>query len=155
MPSLLTLYYIIMDKSLPSTQVLCHICQRQISRTNLARHRRRCTTDRPAKRGGSRRKSGICMRDCYVVIRRLSPSHYQELGDSDQQTTEQTRRRHRRRAGFSAHETAFLSHRFNGLLGQSIRYLKIKQLLKTDTDGLDIMEKYTMLQIRDKIKCTK
>ncbi len=168
-----------MDPILSSTNATCESCQKQISRSNIAKHRRKCSTDRPAKRGGNRCLPGIdkklhtttfplshdhtkqnshfhsddsimnhaYIKDCYVMLHRIRPSQYP--------VSLQCRRLHRRRAGFSLEETAFLHQTFNGQLRISHRFLKIRQLLKTDKDGLDILSKYTILQIRDKIKCMK
>ena len=155
-----------MDKPL-HLKVYCELCKRRISRPNLAKHRRKCTIDRPAKRGGDRHASRIdipChttilpsdnqnktdditkmypnLRDCCVVLHRLKPSQYQYPV-------------HRRRAGFSCTELDFLRETFSGQLGQSLRFFNIKQLLASNKVGLDMLDKFKLLQIRDRIKCFK
>jgi len=155
-----------MDKPLP-VKVYCKSCKRHISRSNLAKHRRKCTIDRPAKRGGNRyaieieipRHTTILhsdnqnktdditkmypnLRDCCVVLHRLEPSQYQYPV-------------HRRRAGFSCDEIDVLRQTFNGQLGQSLRFMNIKQLLASNKLGLDMLHKFKLLQIRDRIKCLK
>jgi len=91
----------------------------------------------------------ITTKPCRVNLSRLPNPK------TNQTSTETLTKSHQRRAGYNSLEIHCINRIFNDCRGKSLHFRLIRQMLSADQEGIQLLQKYKTIQLRDKVKSLK